>query len=74
MNHPEKKVRPGFYVAQKLSSGISYAEAVNSENTPWFAERMVQLMEEILNPEIPFERTSDLKRCEYCPYKDHCHR
>ena len=33
-----------------------------------------QLVTEIVNPEIPFEKTNDVKRCLYCDYKAICHR
>ena len=33
-----------------------------------------QIAKEIVNPEIPFEKTNDVKRCQYCDYKAICHR
>lgn len=32
------------------------------------------LLEDIYNPEIPFDQTDDLKKCGYCPYKEICGR
>ena len=39
-----------------------------------FENRLVQLIQEIFNPEIPFAPTSDVKRCKYCDYKVMCNR
>lgn len=39
-----------------------------------FQKRLVVLIQEIFNPEIPFEPTSDVKRCKYCDYKVMCNR
>jgi len=32
------------------------------------------LLEDIYNPDIPFDQTDDLKKCGYCPYKEICGR
>ncbi|WP_192349337.1 PD-(D/E)XK nuclease family protein [Algoriphagus sp. Y33] len=32
------------------------------------------LLEDIYNPEIPFDQTEDLKKCGYCAYKEICGR
>ena len=32
------------------------------------------LLEEMYDPSIPFSQTDDLKKCEYCPYKEICGR
>ncbi|WP_439489933.1 PD-(D/E)XK nuclease family protein [Algoriphagus sp.] len=32
------------------------------------------LLEDIYNPASPFDQTEDLKKCEYCPYKEICGR
>ncbi|WP_296702200.1 PD-(D/E)XK nuclease family protein, partial [Algoriphagus sp.] len=32
------------------------------------------LLEDIYNPEIPFDQTEDVKKCEYCPYREICGR
>ncbi|TDQ19708.1 PD-(D/E)XK nuclease superfamily protein [Algoriphagus boseongensis] len=39
-----------------------------------FMEGITNLLTEILNPENPFNQTEDLKKCEYCPYKEICGR
>lgn len=32
------------------------------------------LLEEMYDPAVPFSQTDDLKKCEYCPYKEICGR
>lgn len=39
-----------------------------------FSLHLTALLEEIFNPEIPFDQTQDPKTCEYCPYKGICYR
>lgn len=39
-----------------------------------FQGKLKELLEEMFNPEIPFNQTEVLKKCEYCPYKEICGR
>ncbi|HEX5001906.1 MAG TPA: PD-(D/E)XK nuclease family protein [Bacteroidia bacterium] len=71
---PDAIVEPGFYVAQKLNQGLVKAESVNKENVDWFKEQLTGIVESMFNPEIPFQRTDDIRRCTFCPYADLCHR
>lgn len=39
-----------------------------------FRERLEGLLQEIYNPDIPFDQTENTKRCEYCDYRNLCKR
>ena len=39
-----------------------------------YTAQLKGLLEEMYNPEVPFSQTEDLKKCEYCPYKEICGR
>jgi hypothetical protein len=39
-----------------------------------YKEGLTILLEDIYNPEVPFDQTDDLKKCSYCPYKEICGR
>lgn len=39
-----------------------------------FRERLMILLQEIYNPEEPFNQTDDTKKCEYCDFRDLCRR
>ncbi|HNT51287.1 MAG TPA: PD-(D/E)XK nuclease family protein, partial [Cyclobacteriaceae bacterium] len=39
-----------------------------------FRTHLTTLLEEIFNPEVPFDQTHDTKTCSYCPYKVICYR
>ena len=39
-----------------------------------YAAGLKGLLEEMYDPAIPFTQTEDLKKCEYCPYKEICGR
>jgi CRISPR/Cas system-associated exonuclease Cas4 (RecB family) len=41
---------------------------------PEFEMRLIELMEEIVNPDVPFDQTADLEICKYCPYARICYR
>jgi CRISPR/Cas system-associated exonuclease Cas4 (RecB family) len=37
-----------------------------------FKEHLVSKIAEILNPQIPFGQTENIKSCDYCPFKQIC--
>jgi hypothetical protein len=39
-----------------------------------FEEGLRGLLEEIMNPLVPFDQTDDKKKCGYCAYKELCGR
>jgi len=39
-----------------------------------FSTHLTALLEEIFNPEVPFDQTQDLAVCKFCPYKSICYR
>ncbi len=53
-------------------------DAIEKELFPSFAaiegyrERLSAVLEEILNPALPFEARPEAKRCEYCPFAAMC--
>jgi CRISPR/Cas system-associated exonuclease Cas4 (RecB family) len=48
--------------------GLTPIERIETEKV------FYQIASEIVNPELPFEKTNDVKRCQYCDYKAICHR
>lgn len=41
---------------------------------PQFKEHLTFLLEELFNPEVPFDQTTDENRCKFCAYKNMCGR
>jgi CRISPR/Cas system-associated exonuclease Cas4 (RecB family) len=41
---------------------------------PEFEDGLTHLLEELFNPEIPFNQTTDLDHCKNCPYQTICYR
>lgn len=39
-----------------------------------FESHLKQLLADIINPEIPFQQTKDDTHCNYCDYRDICHK
>ncbi|MEX1238123.1 MAG: PD-(D/E)XK nuclease family protein [Cyclobacteriaceae bacterium] len=45
-----------------------------AEIFPEFKERLKALLEEIYDPEKPFDQTTNTENCKYCPYSQICYR
>lgn len=39
-----------------------------------FVSELQDVLEEIWNPEVPFDQVEDAKKCKYCPYNEICGR
>jgi len=39
-----------------------------------FRIHLTALLEEIFNPEVPFDQTPEISTCKFCPYKSICYR
>lgn len=62
------------YLQQKLprKNGVEVNDYRQFEDE--YSAGLKELLEDIYNPEIPFDQTEDLKKCEYCPYREICGR
>ena len=45
-----------------------------NELLPDFEKGLKGLLEELFNPEIPFDQTTDTDRCKLCSYQNICYR
>lgn len=50
------------------------SEVVDPELIAGFEERLMQMLREIHDPEVPFRQTEDTKLCGFCTYKAICNR
>ena len=80
---PEKysdlNVLPGIVSLRQPSLGLvaltlNKIEGLTPEERIETEQVFIQIATEIVNPELPFEKTNDVKRCQYCDYKAICHR
>jgi hypothetical protein len=62
------------YLQQKApyKTGIEVKDYRDYEEE--YQSGLKSLLEDIYNPDSPFNQTEDLKKCEYCPYKEICGR
>jgi len=58
----------------ELFSGGKHSIAGTPEDAEEFLSRLLSLLDEIMNPEIPFIATEETDRCEWCPFKILCGR
>lgn len=82
---PEETKRPIipalFYVHQAAQENYDPYLRIGGERLldfrPWaqeFQERLVHLLAEILNPQLPFRPTTETRLCATCPYAALCHQ
>jgi MoaA/NifB/PqqE/SkfB family radical SAM enzyme len=62
------------YLQQKLPYKTGIEVNDYREFADEYEEGLTSLLEDIYNPEVPFDQTEDLKKCGYCPYKEICGR
>jgi hypothetical protein len=82
--NPESQlpIKPGIINIKEIYSQdfSPYLQLNNAEVYDYreFAEEFEQglrgLLEEIVNPLVPFDQTEDKKKCTYCAYKELCGR
>jgi CRISPR/Cas system-associated exonuclease Cas4 (RecB family) len=56
-----------------LKMGKNFVEDVDPL-LPEFEQQLKGLLEELYNPSIPFDQTTDLEQCKFCPYQRICYR
>jgi ATP-dependent helicase/nuclease subunit B len=77
--YSDLNVRPGIISLRQPSLGlvaltVKKIEGLTPDERIETEQVFLQIATEIVNPEIPFEKTNDIKRCQYCDYKAICHR
>ena len=68
--HNMKNVKREEYVIDILKEPVMDISKIKDE----FMAKLKCVIEEIFNKEIPFIPTEDIKRCEYCDYKEICRK
>jgi len=75
---PLQPITGGIISIKNLNRGIAYLrqekQALAEDIIIEFEKRLLELIEEIRNPNIPFQQTEDSKRCSYCEFKTICNR
>jgi CRISPR/Cas system-associated exonuclease Cas4 (RecB family) len=77
-----KPIIPGLYALRKIvDRQFDYHLKIDKKPVEDYAtvseefqSRLKTLIEEIFNPEIPFQKVEDKTKCEYCGFKMICHR
>lgn len=58
----------------ELFSGGKHSLCATPEERQEYSDRLLSLLDEIMNPEIPFAATADTEHCTWCPFKILCGR
>ena len=62
---------------RNISEGYISPAIIKENPEEWhtdFEKILVQLLETIIDPEVPFVQTSDVNNCQYCDFKDICNK
>lgn len=75
----KQSIQSGIFWLQKTNNGFDnltiQGNSLLNESTLFsFETELKKLLENLLNPDIPFVQTDDVKHCEYCPYNQICKR
>jgi hypothetical protein len=82
LHHPATKVVPGLINRMNLfDEGFSFGLKVGKEPIhdadellPDFSLRLKDLFEELFDPDVVFDQTTDTENCKFCPYSQICYR
>ena len=69
-----ERVMLEIYYTRSLYSGGNSWMQVTKEQYEHFKERLSELLDTILSPEVPFTACEDGKACAYCPFTAKCNR
>lgn len=67
----------GIFRMRQFDEGIDWLNNGNEiipEDIESFKYYLLNLLDEIMNPEIPFKQTEDIDRCRFCNYRNLCQR
>jgi hypothetical protein len=73
------QLRSGIYWLREIAGGfdalaIDKNDIITSDVLLQFEEVLKNVLGELLNPELPFSKTADIERCEFCEFKRICRR
>lgn len=73
------KIESGNFTLRKISAGFMKVKLpgnaeIDDETMNIFEENLKALLEQILNPLVPFTQTADPENCTYCPFTAICTR
>ncbi len=75
INHPMSRPEAGIYSLKRPSNGfMPVSLKQNQDETEFITAELIKLINELFDPEQPFERVHDDKACFYCNYKFICNR
>ena len=73
-------VRSGIYWLREKDKNLDTVrlnktdDILDTDSIQKFEEKLMDVLSEMLNPEIPFTKTGDKERCKFCDFKNICER
>lgn len=69
-----KEISNSVYSVSDMFRAAPETRAVNEKFYQTVGDRLIELIGKMLDPEVPFSRTDDLKTCSYCDFRPICGR
>jgi len=75
--YPNKDLQSGIIAIRNTNDpyvflGGSDQKKISEEELSLFEQELLQFLEGLFNPNIPFNQTEEKKNCQYCPYMNIC--
>jgi len=77
LQNPVQTLMAGIFSTRTINDGIRFlrkGKVIDSQILERYHEKLKDLIEELLDPGIPFDQTEDLTKCRVCAYKSICRR
>ena len=73
---PDENIKVGIYPLKKIKGGLAMLNesAISDDEFNEYESQLLKILNDIYDPSVKFTQTADIKRCEYCAYKDICKR
>lgn len=74
--NPDKNINVGIYPLKKIKQGLAMLNDSLITDTEYdeFEKSLTKIISDIYDPSIKVTQTDDVRRCQYCPYKQICNR
>jgi len=69
-----KKVKAGFLPVALPLGDDGLNNGIDNKSLKNFGEILSGILQEMFDPEVPFDQTDDLDICKWCPYINLCGR
>jgi CRISPR/Cas system-associated exonuclease Cas4 (RecB family) len=77
LQNPVLTLMAGIFSTRTINDGIRFlrkGKVIDTQILTRYREKLKDLIEELMDPKVPFEQTDDHSKCRVCAYKAICRR